>query len=205
MKRTRRGVYRGVYSALIDDPDYQRLTPNARLVLLTLRLCSQAGAAAIFRAYGAVVAEQTGLSVDAVEASLHELETSPSAERPWIVRDAGIVWVRNALRYDPHMGVSDPKHRAAIERVLAALPRSGIVSKFCRYYGIVSPFGRPPKAHERAIEESPMTPRGVNSSETEYRVPSTEKETERGVRAPSPSANGRAHVVPFDAVREVDL
>jgi len=200
----RRGPYRTIFSALIDDPDYQRLSAAARHVLLTLRLCPQAGAAAIFQAYTAVLVEQTGLTTEVVDGALHELEVSPSADRPWILREGRIVWVRNALRYDPHMRVSDPKHRAAIERVIAALPRSAIVAKFCRYYDIASPFAKSPKGPRRPLDD----PSGTNP----LRVPSTESEedrvqsTERGVRPSPPNGDGPAHVIRLvDGVREVDL
>jgi hypothetical protein len=178
----RRGVYRGVYSSLLDDPDYQALTASARLVLLTLRLSSAAGAAAIFRAYPAVVAEQSGLDVDQVELGLKELESSPHHERPWIHREAGVVWVRNALRYDPNIRLADPKHRIAIERAVASLPRLAIVAKFCDYYQITSPFEDAPKGLGGPSEDL--------SSPRPSPRPNTETETERGFRPPgSPSGN----------------
>jgi hypothetical protein len=201
---TRRGTYRGVYSSFVDDPDFQRLSPNARLVLFVLRLCKDAGAAAIFRAYPAVIAEQTGLSLDDVERALKELETSPRPDAPWIFRDGPVIWVRNALRYDPNIRLADEKHRKAIERALAALPRCGLTAKFCRYYGIVSPFARPSKGQARPSEDPPRTTLLRDpSTETEAE---TETETERGVRPSPPNGHGPAHVVRIvDGVREVDL
>jgi len=154
-----RGTYRGVYTILIDHPDYQRLTSNARLVLLTLRLCSQAGVAVIFRMYPAMLAEQTGLTVAEVEAALGELEKSPSAERPWIFREAGVVWVRNGLRHDPNVSVGYDKHRKAIVRAVAGLPRLGIVRKFCRYYDLGWPIDRVGKGPGNPTEGvAPPTP-----------------------------------------------
>jgi hypothetical protein len=196
---TRRGVYRGIYSCLIEDPDYQRLSADARLVLLTLRLSAQAGAAAIFKVYGAVLAIQTGLEDGALEHALDELATSPSAERPWIYREAGIVWVRNALRYDPNIRLADPKHAKSVERAVAALPKLGIVARFCDYYKIASPFEDAAETPSRASEE-PSPPR----PSTEYREPNTE--TERGFR-PSGSPNGH-HPTRADGhgvIQEIDL
>jgi hypothetical protein len=178
-----RGAYRGCFTSLVDDPDYQLLKPNARLVLLTLRLSPACGPAAIFRSYPAVVAEQSGLDLDAVELAEKELETSPDAERPWILRQGGIVWIRNALRYDPNIRLADPKHRIAIERAVAGLPRLEIVARFCDYYGIARPFVDPPKGLGRPSEDlSPpsTTPRTI-----------TEDDSERGFRPlGSPSGNG---------------
>lgn len=194
---TRRGVYRGVYSSLLDDPDYQRLSPDARLVLLTLRLSVQAGAAAIFRAYGAVIAEQTGLDVHDVEKALEELAASPTADRPWIYREGGIVWVRNALRYDPNIRLADVKHVKSIERAVAALPRLGIVARFCEYYKIASPFEGSGKALSGpSVDLSPPS----TESETEV-LPETETESESRFRA-SQSPNGpRLH----SRIREIEL
>lgn len=140
---TRRGIYRGVYSSLIDDPDFQCLSSEARHCLLTMRLSAQAGAAGIFPVYAGALAVQTGLEVTVVEKALDELATSPNSERPWIYRERGIVWVRNALRYDPNLRLADPKHRKSVERAVAALPRLEIVGSFCRYYQIASPFDDP--------------------------------------------------------------
>ena len=78
-----------------DDPDFQRLTPFARLVLVVLRLCAQAGPAVIFRYYPAVLC-QTGLSAPEFEAALEELE-QPAPRQPWIYRESVVVWVRNGL------------------------------------------------------------------------------------------------------------
>jgi hypothetical protein len=191
---TRRGVYRGIFSSLIDDPDYQRLSSDARLVLLTLRLSAQAGAAAIFRVYIAVLAEQTGLQACDVEKALGELACSPSIERPWIYQEGPVVWVRNALRYDPNIRLADPKHAKSIERAVAALPRLAIVASFCRYYEITSPF--------EGSGEGLGSPSGdLSSPSTESEVlPEVLPETEDRGR-PS-STNGH---VPKAGFREVDL
>lgn len=197
---TRRGVYRGIFSSMIDDPDYQTLTPHARLVLLTLRLCSQAGAAAIFRVYVVLIAEQTGLEVLEVEKALAELASSPSPDRPWIYRDGAVVWVRNALRYDPNLRLADEKHRKSVERAVAGLPRLSIVARFCRYYGIASPFDGPGEGLGSPSEEvSPPSTESETESETEI-LPETE--TERGVRASSPNGS---HPHAHPGLREVKL
>lgn len=168
----RRGIYRGIYASLFDDPDYQHLSVEARLVLLTARLCQQAGAAAIYRAYVPVLAEQTGLSVHQVEAALGELEKSPTRERPWVFREAGLLWIRNALRFDPTLSLANPKHLTAVERALAALPRSGLVRKFCRYYKI----GNPLESHAGG-NRYPSVSVSPPSTETDSE---TENETEAG-------------------------
>ena len=157
-----RGVYRGIYSALADDPDYQALSPNGRLVLLTARICKQAGPAGIFRYYPTLLAEQTGLTVKAVEAALADLEAGD-----WIRREGPILWIRNALRHDPSLHLANGKHRTAIEEWLKELPRLGIVLTFCDYYQISKPFDGP--------YESPTNgPRYIGRLKTEDRRLKTE-------------------------------
>ena len=134
------GVHRGVYGALFDDPDFQTLTSDARLVLLTVRLCAQAGPAAIFRYYLELLACQTGMPQERVAAALAELAESPSEDHPWIVYDKAIVWVRNGLRHDPTMRLANRKHAEAVRRAVAGLPRHDIVAMFCDYYGLAKPF-----------------------------------------------------------------
>jgi hypothetical protein len=123
---------------MLDHPDYQALSSAARLTLLTLRLCSQNTAASIFRPYPAVLCVQTGLSLRALAGALAELEAGA-----WIEREGHVVWIRNGLRYDPNLRLSDDKHRAAVLRALEALPSCALVGKFCEYYRITRPLPGP--------------------------------------------------------------
>jgi hypothetical protein len=145
-----RGLYRGVYSSLPDDPDFQRLTPHARLVFLVARVCSQAGPAAIFRYYPELLMVQTGLRGAVLETSLQELE-----RENWIYREGPILWIRNGLRHDPTMRLSDRKHRKAVERAVECLPRLSIVLRFCDYYGIARPFEAPSRVGSPSPIPSP--------------------------------------------------
>lgn len=149
---SQRGVYRGIYSALPDDPDFQWLSAKARLVLLVARICKQAGPAVIFRYYPAVLSAQTGLTRKEIETALVELQ-----EGKWVEYDENVLWVRNGLRYDPYLNLRNERQRVGVERAVAELPRSQVVLNFCDYYKIVKPFDR--------VSDSRVT---------EYRVPSTE-------------------------------
>lgn len=169
-----RGVYRGVFSSLADDPDFQRLSPHARLVFYTVRLCKQAGPAAIFRYYLAVLMAQTGLSARALDGALGELERGS-----WIEREGVILWVRNGLRYDPHVRVRDPKHRKAITRHLAELPKLMIVLRFCDYYEIERPFEDPSRTYPTGDRDR------VPKKTEEDRVPSNP--SPRAEEAPLPA------------------
>lgn len=134
------GVYRGVYTSLVDDPDFQRLTPQARHVLATMRLSRDIGPGCIWRAYLDPIARRTGWSLKIVERSLHELVTMG-----WIEWDGVILWIKNGLRYDPTFKISDEKHVKAITKHIASLPKREIVVRFCQYYKITCPFDAPSK------------------------------------------------------------
>ncbi|HYE89793.1 MAG TPA: conserved phage C-terminal domain-containing protein [Terriglobales bacterium] len=137
-----RGLYRGVYTSLVDDPDFQALTPNAKLVFYTARLCQQAGPAAIYRYYSEMLVRQTGLTARQVELALQELERDL-----WIMREGAILWVRNGLRHDPTTTLANTNHRKAVIRWLDGLPRLSIVAKFAEYYGLPKPIGCPSEGH----------------------------------------------------------
>lgn len=134
-----RGVFRGVYSVLFDDPDYQQLPSQARLVLVTVRLCFQAGVPVIFTYSVDTLMRQTGYRRHEVEAALTILQ-----DRGWIDRDPSLLWVRNGLKYDPFMRhfQANPKQRSAVIRWLEGLPKRPIVLKFCDYYDLPYPFDR---------------------------------------------------------------
>jgi hypothetical protein len=148
-----RGVYRGVRCALFDDPRFQQLSPSARHTLLTARLCLQAGPASIFRYYLDVLAAQTGLPPEKVQAALVELERAG-----WIELEGPVLWIRNGLRHDPNMRLADRKHRAAVVRAVDGLPRGPIVERFCHYYEIARAFEDPARVG---------SPRPIPSTDTE--------------------------------------
>jgi len=152
-----RGLHRGIYASLLDDPDFQALSSNARLVLMTARLCAQNTIASIFRYYADTLAAQTGLTRRDLDRALAELRTAR-----WVVYDAAVLWIRNGLRFDPNVRLDkDEKHRKGVERAVAALPRSRVVIEFCSYYGLPCPFAAPdgppegsPETHQEGSTET---------------------------------------------------
>ena len=129
----RGGRWRLVPVSRWSAPDYQGLTPHAKLVLLALTTGSLSNLAGIGFYYPEALARDTGLGLAAVEEAMGELEKRPTPARSFVVRDLGVIWVRDQLRLDPARE-SDPeiknqKHRTAIETILAALPRDSVVVK----------------------------------------------------------------------------
>ena len=126
------GKIRGVPTWLFDHAGYQGLTSEARLVLLTLWCCEQAGLGRIQRLYPAVLADQTGYTVATVEQALHELN-----DKKWIQWDGRVAWVVEALASDTARVTSPGVHKN-LEQTLAALSEGEIPNEFRKKY--VTPY-----------------------------------------------------------------
>lgn len=142
-----RGVYRGVYSVLMNDPDFRRLSPQAKLVFYTLRLSREAGPGCIFVYDSERLPLVTGMSWKDCQKGLSELQ-----EGQWVLKDQTVMWIRNGLRYDPHLGLTNPKHRLAVIRNLTFLPKVPMIAKYCEYYDLPYPFDRLSNAYRKPIE-----------------------------------------------------
>lgn len=203
-----RGEYRGIRTVLVDGPDYQSLTPAARLVFLTLKL--NLGSSGIDVLYAAQLVEQTGYPLKAVEAALAELERAD-----WIRRERNVVWIVDGLKHEPSLTLANANHVAKLRRHLEGLPSLAIVEAFAERYGlykagalaVVPPSAAPamPSAgaesgangvETRADIPSPM-PCGMPSEgdgvllrTEELRTEDGELRTERAMRAGGRTANG---------------
>ena len=91
-RRDAKRIYRNVDTSLVDDPGYQRLTRTAAHVLLTLRICPEAGPCGIMRYYPEVIMRRARSTAKEVKAALEEL-----AAHQWVLYDAHVIWIRDAL------------------------------------------------------------------------------------------------------------
>jgi len=130
-----RGEYAAIHEALPDDPEFQRLGPGARLLWYTLRLMLGPSGIDILRAHETALEEPTGLDAPGIARGLDELEAGR-----WLVREGDVLWLRNVLRYNPHMTTRNERHRTGILKHLQGLPRYMIVRRFADYYGLPDPF-----------------------------------------------------------------
>jgi hypothetical protein len=136
MPRRDRGRFRYVRTSMWLDADFVRLSAGAKLVLVALSTGSHSNLAGIGLLHREILARETGLSADELEAALAELEKRPTPKRSLITRDhLGVVWVRRFLADDPSRDndpeVRNPKHRRAVEVILGTLPSSSsTVKKF---------------------------------------------------------------------------
>lgn len=158
-----RGEYRSIRTVLIDGPDFQRLTPAARLTFLCVKLNLGQYGIAVFSGAIAALAEQTGYDETQVSRALAELETSG-----WIRRERNVMWVVGGITHDPSVSQRDPKHRMSLRRHLAALPRLPIVSAFVEHHPEWFPdgvHGDTPSEAELRPSEGPAEPPGSTEDE----------------------------------------
>lgn len=127
--RKERGESRAIYVAVTDDPDFLSLSRDAKLLWYTLKM--RMGASGIDAIYPGQLADLTGISYDAVDGVLSELEGAR-----WIVRERNVVWLRNGLRFDPYMSTGNRRHLSAVCGHLSGLPKYNIINEFCSYYNI---------------------------------------------------------------------
>lgn len=130
----KRGTYRGIYTALVDDPDFRRLPSDARHTLLTLkasRINNLAGIMIFEEDHELTLKLQTGLPMARLKKALRVLEV-----RRWIIRDERILWFRNSLKFEPNYNRNNPKHVTAVMNILKSLPHSALINRFGEYYSI---------------------------------------------------------------------
>jgi hypothetical protein len=128
-----RGEYAAIHTAILDDPAFQDLSASARLLWYSLRLLLGASGIDILRGWQAVLPEVTGLEDPA--GAMQELESGG-----WLLRQHSIFWLRNALRFNPSLNLSNLKHKKGLTKHLEGLPKCEIVNAFADYYGLERPF-----------------------------------------------------------------
>lgn len=146
-----RGEWRGIYVALLDSPEWQALSAQARSVFLVLKM--KLGKSGIGVFYPEALPRLTGFSGPECDAALDELcdgiamvsgyyrdgGSNHEIDVPdaWVLRDGPLFWIRNGLRFEPGVNLANANHRKGILLHLKTLPKSPLLRAFSRYYGIV--------------------------------------------------------------------
>lgn len=154
-----RGDYRGIYTVLGEDPDFQALGPDAQLVWFHLKLKLGASGIDVLHAAEAVLAERMGMASgwheDGMAMACGRVADALSRLQSggWLIRDGSVLWLRNALKYEPSRMLSVPNHRKSILAHIAGLPKRSIVNDFARFYELPIPFPEltPSATHEDGI------------------------------------------------------
>lgn len=162
-RHPKRGEYSPISRALLDGPDYQRLSPIARHVFLTLKVSF--GPSGIEVQYPdalvSTLAHTTGWTATDVIAALQQLE-----ESGWIARELNLLWIIGQLQFHPGMVASNEMHRKGIVAHVAGLPRLVIVRRFIEHYapffcdapGVLDAYPRIPPASPVALTLVPTVP-----------------------------------------------
>lgn len=124
-----RGDYVSTYVAIVDDPDYKGLSPDAKLLFWTLQHWPEGNKVGIFAAFPDAIMDRTGLTKKAMTAAKTELQTSHHA-----LWDGNFVWLRNRLRFSPELAWKNEKQMAGLKNELLGLPKTRLLSKFAEYY-----------------------------------------------------------------------
>jgi hypothetical protein len=98
---------------------------------VTLKIHSDNNIVEIFPVFVEDLCLRTALSPEKVSEALEDLRRSG-----FIRRESGFVWIRNGLKYNPSISLSNDNHLKKIERELNSLPKLNIVNSFCRRYGL---------------------------------------------------------------------
>lgn len=186
-----KGEYRGIYEAVLDDPDFQELPSAARHCFFVLRLkLGRAGIAPFARPllpiYTGLPAEECELGVEALIAA------------DWIRCERNVIWLRNGIRHDPLQPMANGNQRTGLEKYLGTLPKLAIANECARYYGLRAPF---PELDETPADGSPSE--GASEG---MPIPSELRKTEdgNGLTTNQPAGVGEGEPIdPVEAAFEV--
>jgi hypothetical protein len=171
----RGGRYRFVRVSMWGDRELQRLSPNAKLLLVNLCTGSSSNMAGIGQYYIEALTNETGLSTGEIESAFLELEKRPAPAKSFVVRADRVFWVRDQLADDPALEAGPSgmniKHRRGIETILGELPKDNpAVKKFRAYYKF---YGHTPPKGPRNPMKGAKEPLG----NTGYRTPEQDSGT----------------------------
>ena len=167
-----KGEYRGIYTALPHDPDFQDLTPEARACWYPLKL--ELGLSGIDICYPETVARLSGYPTERVAEALADLEANG-----WLRRERNVFWLIDAVARDPGKPLDIPNSRKSIQKHLATLPKLAVVNDFARRHGFDIPF---PDAEPIANPSATLAEHGERRTEngngerkTEIPTPTTDE------------------------------
>jgi hypothetical protein len=173
--RAARGEHRAIFRTLTDAPEFQRLSPEGKLVFFILKL--ELGMSGIGVVYDAVIAQKTGYRTRIVQDAVREL-----VRDRWLVTETPVYWIRNGLRFEPSITMTNEKHRTSVTQHLRSLPKLAIVNQFADCYELQRPF---PEVEDRSIITLHGTVQctvGASQRTEEDTDVSSERRTENGKR-----------------------
>lgn len=124
-----RGEYRSLHTVLLDGPDFQQLTPEARWLYIVCRMSVGASGIDVVPGMGAALRERSGLAGGPCNDALVELVGAG-----WVETDGNLLWVVRGLEFEPSFRATNAGHRKALRAHLAGLPRRAILDRFRARY-----------------------------------------------------------------------
>lgn len=146
-----RGNYRSTHAVLLDTREFQELPRDAKHIFHALKQSRFNNAAGIF-VFGAgekvTLCEYTSISTEEIDMHLWTLH-----DGRWVFCEGGLCWLRNQLKFDPHINLKNENHAKTVLKVLSGLPAVSLVAKFCNYYGLDIPSDIPSRYHQDTIPD----------------------------------------------------
>lgn len=164
-----KGFYRTIYSKLPESPRFNALSPEARLVFLTLKISrfnNSAGLLYFDEGISLSVRNMTGLDQKRYKKALGELE-----DREYIAIQGVCLWLKKAIENDPNISLENVKHRTGIQNIINSMPKTQIVLDFCDNYGFSRPFGAPSNGLKMGLDTNNPNPNPNPDPKTIYSVP----------------------------------
>ena len=123
--------YAAVSCNLLDYPEWRDLPPEAQHVFWTLMHLPESGPSGIFVFHQSHLAGRCSLPEKGLRRGIDTLSMGH-----WVVVQPPVLWIRNALRFDPAQPLRSPKSRTGIIGHLRTLPRCALVLNFMDYYNL---------------------------------------------------------------------
>jgi hypothetical protein len=148
-----KGEYRALYVAFADDTDVHALTGDAFKLLVLLKLSLPVSGIGVI--YPSKLCDQVNCDRAHLDVIMAELERPKSGRaRGWIVREKNVVWIVNALAFEPGLTPTNANHQKYVQKLVAQLDeRQNIVSEFKTAYHHW--FQRPTKGIRKGSETHP--------------------------------------------------
>lgn len=146
-------IYRQIHTHIWDDPNFETLSPHAKLVFIYGFSNRHRNEAGLYTLTIRKLAFETSLSIEEAEVAVKEIEARGMWRYDW---DNQVLWVKNALKYQ----TVTEKNLAAIKKDIATI-NSPLVAEFEEHYkDLLSPTEGPPKGDRRGIELPPKNNNG---------------------------------------------
>lgn len=138
-------TYRQIHTHIWDDPDFETLSPYAKLIFIYGFSNRHRNEAGLYTITIRKLAFETGLSQEDAGAAIKEIEAKGMWQYDW---DNQVLWIKNAIRYQ----TVTEKNLTAIKRDIATI-NSPLVAEFEEYYkDLLSPSEGGSKGDRRGIE-----------------------------------------------------